>query len=195
LNVLVIPEDFRKDQYILKPIVAAMLEAIGRPRARIQICMDPLLGGVEQATNWERIREILESYSGMVDLFLLCIDRDGDAGRRAALDNIERKAARILASKKRLFAEHAWQELEVWILAGHPLPAHWRWSEIRQEIHPKEKYFLEFAKSKDATEEPGEGRKSLAEEVARNYPRIRQLCSEDVAMLEGRIQTWIATNS
>lgn len=29
MNVLVIPEDFRKDQYVLKPIVAAMLGSIG----------------------------------------------------------------------------------------------------------------------------------------------------------------------
>jgi hypothetical protein len=168
-----------------------MLDEIGKPQARIAICMDPLLGGVEQAMNWERIREILESYSGMVDLFMLCIDRDGDAGRREALDQIERRATEILPSNRKLFAEHAWQELEVWILAGHPLPGDWRWSDIRQEIHPKERYFLPFAESQNTVDEPGEGRRSLAEEAARRYPRILQLCSEDVAALHNRVKTWI----
>ncbi len=30
MNVLVIPEDFRKDQYMLKPIITAMMEALER---------------------------------------------------------------------------------------------------------------------------------------------------------------------
>ena len=81
MNVLVIPEDFRKDQYILKPILQALLRASGRPNAKLQICQDPLLAGVDQALRWERIAEVLEMYP-MVDLFLLIVDRDGVSTRR-----------------------------------------------------------------------------------------------------------------
>jgi hypothetical protein len=76
-----------------------------------------LLGGVAEALKWDRIAEILDRYKdkGMTDLFLLCIDRDGDSNRYAKLDNIEREAASVLPSRCGFFAEHAWQEVEVWL--------------------------------------------------------------------------------
>ncbi len=52
MNVLVIPEDFRKDQYVLKPIIQKMMQAIGLS-ARVEVCRDPLLGGVGEALKWE----------------------------------------------------------------------------------------------------------------------------------------------
>lgn len=61
MNVLVIPEDFRKDQYILQPIVQAMFAEIGRPRARVVVCKDPLLQGVSEAMKKERLSEISTS--------------------------------------------------------------------------------------------------------------------------------------
>jgi len=59
MNVLVIPEDFRKDQYMLKPIVMAMMKEVGKPKARVRVCQDPLLGGISEALKWERIEEIM----------------------------------------------------------------------------------------------------------------------------------------
>ena len=96
MNVLVIPEDFSKDQYILKPIIQAMMEELGRASAIVKVCQDPRLRGVTQALQWERIAELLERYRGMVDLFVLCVDRDGQAGRREALDALEVRARRSL---------------------------------------------------------------------------------------------------
>jgi hypothetical protein len=51
----------------------------------VRICTDPLLGGVVQALRWERIEEILDRYRGMVDLFLLRVDRDGEQAREHTL--------------------------------------------------------------------------------------------------------------
>jgi hypothetical protein len=185
LNVLVIPEDFRKDQYILKPIVAAMLRNVPRgASAKVVVCQDPLLGGVDQATNWERLAEVIDMYP-MVDLFLLLVDRDGDANRRISLDGLERRASTYLGDGRRFLAEHAWQELEVWALAGHELP--WEWREVRSEPHPKEVYFLPYAASRGLLDEPGEGRKTLAVEAASRYRRVRSRCSEDLALLEQRL--------
>jgi hypothetical protein len=76
VNILVIPEDFRKDQYILKPIIVAMMEALGKPSARVEICRDPLLGGIDQTLKWDRIRDILEQYAWKVKTW-----RAGWAGR------------------------------------------------------------------------------------------------------------------
>jgi hypothetical protein len=191
MNVLVIPEDFRKDQYILKPIVEAMLQAIGR-RAKVIVCQDPLLGGVDQATKWERIREILDRYRYSVNIFLLIVDRDGQPGRRDALNALERKAKEYLAADRFFLAENAWQEVEVWILAGHDLPRDWAWKDIRQETDPKEVYFKSFAQARKRLDEPGQGRKTLAQEAAKNYNRVRSRCVEDVASLEDRLKVLLS---
>ncbi len=53
MNILVIPEDFRKDQYMLKPIIIAMMEALGKPKTKVRVCQDPLLRGVSE---WQVIR-------------------------------------------------------------------------------------------------------------------------------------------
>lgn len=187
MNVLVIPEDFRKDQYMLKPIVAATLNWVG-VAARVEVCQDPLLGGVTEALKWERIKDIIEQYSWKVQLFLLCVDRDSDPHRRSALDSLEQKAAQVLPASKRLLAENAWQEIEVWVLAGHDLPKQWEWTAIRAERDAKETYYLPFARSRGILDTPGEGRRKLAEEAARRYSRVRQLCPEDIGALEARIR-------
>ena len=185
MKVLVIPEDFRKDQYILKPIVSAMLGNVPRgSTANVIVCQDPLLGGIAQATNLERLVEVFTMYP-MIDLFLLLVDRDGDVNRRRALDDLERRAANHLRDGQRFLAEHAWQELEVWALAGHDLP--WQWREVREERNPKEVYFLPYAKSRGLLDEPGQGRKTLAIEAASKYRRVRRRCTEDLEALEHRL--------
>lgn len=195
MNVLVIPEDFRKDQYILKPILEAMFATLGKPRAKIQICQDPLLAGVSEALKQERLREVFERYVGMTDLFLLLIDRDGIAGRRAALDERERWASGEPLMGAGFFAENAWQELEVWLLAGHDLPKEWAWAEIRAHDNPKEAYFAPFAASRGVELAPGSGRKPLGREAAAHYDRIRQLCPEDVQALQHRLADWLRAKS
>ncbi len=195
MRVLVIPEDFRKDQYILEPIVSTMLSEVGKPRAIVRVCRDPLLGSVSQALNWRRIEEVLARYRGMVDVFLLCVDRDGDASRRGRLDYLEQQAQQILFAPRIFLAENAWQEIEVWVLAGHDLPSEWAWLQIRSERNPKAIYFEPFTRTRGLTEAVAGGRKTLATEAAARYGRIRQLCPEDIGALEGRIREWIETHS
>jgi len=191
MNVLIIPEDFRKDQFVLKPIAQAILKKLGKAKANVRVCKDPLLGGVSEALKWERIQEVLERHEGMVELFLLCVDRDGVEGRRAALDEIEKKAMDYLGGEVCLIAENAWQEIEVWVLAGHDLPKEWAWKDIRQDLSPKENFFTPFAEQRGVQDEPYEGRETLALEAAKKYSRIRKLCPEDVLNLESRIKEWI----
>jgi hypothetical protein len=78
LNVLVIPEDFRKDQFVLAPLVRRIFAEIGKPNARVEVCIDPLLGGISQALEWARIQEVVRMYP-MVQIFLLLVDRDGNS--------------------------------------------------------------------------------------------------------------------
>jgi hypothetical protein len=57
VKVLVILEDHRNDQYILKPIIKAMLTSLGRPQATVNFGPVPPLQGISQALKWENIRE------------------------------------------------------------------------------------------------------------------------------------------
>ncbi|HYO56027.1 hypothetical protein [Archangium sp.] len=192
MNVLIIPEDFRKDQYVLKPLVEAMMAAAGRPRANVRVCQEPLMGDVNQALKWERIQQVLERYRGMVDLYLLLVDRDGEPHRRERIDKIEIKAAEVLPASRALFGENAWQEIEVWVLAGHDIPNEWAWAEVRAHPHPKEAYFEPFSRSSGLSNTLGGGRQSLARVAAARYERVRQLCPEDVGALEKRIRNYLA---
>lgn len=187
-NVLVIPEDFRKDQYVLKPIIQRMVEAAGLPKARVRVCQD-LLGGIAEATRWQRLERIVDRYRGMTALFLLIVDRDGRPGRRKSLDRLEEQAAALLGEATTFLAENAWQEVEVWVLAGlRDLPAAWSWQEVRREVNPKERYFSVHAATRGLSRSAYEGRELLAKEAAANYSRIRRLCPEDVGNLEVRIR-------
>lgn len=193
MNILVIPEDFRKDQFVLEPIIGAMATNLARPgrhTLKVKVCWDPILQGVSEALKWERIQDIFKRYP-MVDLFLLCIDRDGQPGRRDSLDRLEKLAEEFLSQDRVLIGENAHQELEVWVLAGCDLPHAWSWPEIRSEVDLKEIYFDPYTQQRGLMDSPGGGRKLLAQEAARHYRRVRQLCPEDIGNLESRIQAWI----
>jgi hypothetical protein len=189
VNVLVIPEDFRKDQYVLKPIIEKMMASLG-VRARVVVCPEPLLQGVGEALKWERLAKIIEMYRGMTRLFLLLVDRDCDDNRAARLRGIEQRAEEELAGSDRVFlAAHAWQEAEVWVLAGmQDLPGDWSWKQVRAECHPKERYYDDYVRRRRVFDSPYQGRSLLAREAAANYQRIRKLCPEDIADLEARIR-------
>lgn len=191
MNVLVIPEDFRKDQYILKPLIQKMFAEIGKPNANVRVCLDPLMGGISEATKWERIKEVLELYP-MVNVFLLIVDRDGIETRRRSLDGLETTAAAHLNSPRKFLAENAWQEIEVWAIAGQPIPKGWNWVDVRGHRDPKEAYFDPLAAARNLQNEPGQGRTTLGKEAAKNYARVRTLCPEDVQQLENRLKQALA---
>lgn len=187
MNVLIIPEDFRKDQFILKPLFLGVFRAIGKPHAHIEICKKPLLGGIGEALKAERIAAVVKNHEGMTDIFILCVDRDGDTNRRQRLNVLEEE----FGAGRTFFAENAWEELETWLLAGMDLPNDWRWQDVRAEVSVKEKYFNPLAKQRGVLSTPGEGRDVLGKEAARNIPVIRQKCPEDFDALAQRLENFI----
>lgn len=197
MNILVIPEDFRKDQYILKPLFSRLLRRLGAPNPQVVICRDPLLGGVEEALKIERLAEIINDQRGMTDIFILCVDRDGAVERRQRLERIEAEFEGTCV----FFAENAWEEVETWALAGLPLPREWRWAEVRAEVQVKERYFEPLAVRRglvNPTEysrrglNSGESRRiwqALGDEAARRVSAIRQKCPEDFDAIARRLET------
>ena len=120
MRVLVIPEDFRNDQYLLKPLFERLFRAIGKARARVRVCQDPLLGGIDQALNSERVREVVEQHRGMADIFILCVDRDGtrDGARdwtrsRPSLETAAPFSPRMLGRRSKLGRWRAWTFLRL----------------------------------------------------------------------------------
>ena len=184
MNILIIPEDFRNDQYLLKPLFTRLFARIGRRRARVEVCRDPLLGGVGEALKSKRIQEIVDQHRGMMDIFILCVDRDGNQGRRARLNRIEAE----FGNEHTFLAENAWEEIETWVLAGLNLPKAWRWADVRAEVHVKERYFDVLARERGVADGPGGGRKTLGEEAARNIPAVRRKCPEDFGALARRLE-------
>ena len=183
MKVLVIPEDFRHDQYILKPIFKRLFSDLGKSSSSVEVCRDPLLGGVREALKLDRLKEIIERYP-MVDIFILCIDRDGEVGRRQRLDLLESE----FGNHPPFFAENAWEELETWVLAGLDLPNNWRWADVRSELHVKEQYFERLAAQRGLSDSPGGGRKVLGEQASRRIDAIRQKCQEDFDSLAQRLE-------
>lgn len=183
MKVLVIPEDFRKDQYFLKPLFSQLLGSIAGRSARVRVCQT-LLGGVGEALKSERIEAIIQQYQGTADIFILCVDRDGNGGRRQRLNQLEAE----FGNGQVFLAENAWEELETWLLAGLDLPSDWRWQDVRAEVHVKEKYFEPLADERGVSDSPGGGRKILGEEAARRIDTIRQKCPEDFDSLANRIK-------
>ncbi|HEY0183232.1 MAG TPA: hypothetical protein VGC09_10540 [Rhodopila sp.] len=174
MKVLIIPEDFRKDQYILKPLFDRLFSVLMWPNTKVVVCMNPLLQGVTEALNSTRLTEIFERYP-MVDIFVLCVDRDGNERRRQRLDELERK----FGGARQFLAVNAWEELETWVLAGLDLPKGWVWADIRRETSVKERYFDQLARQRGVADGPGGGRKTLGQEAASSLDAIRQKCRED----------------
>ncbi len=195
MNVIVIPEDKPNDELILKPLIEAMLRDLGKASARVEVCKpDPT--GWEGVKEWDHLVQILQDFP-IAHLFILCVDRDGHEERRQILDDLEERAKKILQYPRRCFlAEHAWQEVEVWALAGidWKLRPQWSWEAIRSERDAKEPYFKPIVRDRGLINEPHGGRRILGAQAARNYARVRQNCPE-VLVLEDRIRDWIAATA
>jgi hypothetical protein len=191
MNVRIIPEDEPKDKFILKPLIEAMLKKLGKGNACVKVHR-PQPSGWPGVCQWGQVRQILDDFPD-VGLFILCVDRDGHVQRRGILNRLEERSNRILEARRRLFvAEHAWQEIEVWALAGTnwKLKPTWLWDAIRAERDSKERFFEPFVRDRGLLDSPGSGRQRIGEEAGRNYAKVRQNCDE-IRDLETRIGTWL----
>ena len=186
MKVLIIPEDFRNDQYVLKPLFSRLLGTMVSRRVRVRVCQE-LLGGVGEALKVERLEEIIQQYEGTADVFILCIDRDGRPGRRQRLNDLETE----FGDSQTFLAENAWEEIETWVLAGLDLPTDWSWRDVRAEVQVKETYFEPLADQRGLSESPGGGRQALGEEASRRISAIRKKCPEDFDALAKRLEVTV----
>ena len=190
MRVRIIPEDYPNDRFILKPIVTAMFAHLEKPSVQIDV-HSPRVSGWDAVKSIDQIREIIAKFP-TVHLFLRCVDRDGHRERRRILDDLESRVRKVLPPPRLFLAEHAWQEIEVWALAGieWKLKPRWTWEAIRTAPDPKERFFEPVAKDRGLLNSPGRGREQLGAEAAGNYAKVRQNCRE-LRELETRIGQWL----
>ena len=184
MKVLVIPEDPTLDQYVLKPVVEHIFRDLKRS-ARVFVLQDPHLRGFSEALARKTIGRILDERP-MIDLFLLIVDRDCVDGRQTQLDA---RVAQATDSGKSMLGCLAIEEVEVWALALHrsELP---RWSDVRADCHPKEKYFDPLVREKKWQEGPGKGRASAMTALSGNWRSLKSLCPE-LQQLQDAIAAWL----
>lgn len=172
MKVLVVVEDPTHDQYIVKPIIEALLDSAGK-RARVEVLKDPHLGGVEDV--FTHLDEIVED-NPMIDLFIFALDRDCVHGREGRLRT-------RLAAHSKAMGCLAREEVEVWMLALWPKAQLEQfagpWSEIRAECHPKERYAEPFLRALGySSADLGYGRKRAMTALSGNIRRLLSRCKE-----------------
>ncbi|MET0406576.1 MAG: hypothetical protein ABW123_29430 [Cystobacter sp.] len=119
----------------------------------------------------------------MVDLFLILVDRDGDAKR-------PERAAALETTQPRLLVCLAIEEIEVWMLAAHRDTLSDTWSEIRRDHHPKERYAHPFLAQRAPKFALGDGRKWAMEQLAGKWKGVLSAC-EELEGLKQRVHEWM----
>lgn len=187
MRVLIVAEDPTLDRYILQPIVERIFDDLGRS-VRVDVLTDPHLSGADQALDAEQLREIVQDYP-MIHLFLLCVDRDCD--RR---NHVAKVRAREAEHPERLVGVLAREEVEVWALALHRERIGARWSEVRDECDPKERFWDPFVRREGWVGEVGRGRKRAMRGLGSAWSGLLATCPE-IAELRERLRTRLEDRS
>jgi hypothetical protein len=177
-KVLVIPEDPTYNGYLLKPLVERLLDEAGKPKAQVLILRDPKTGGFEHACDLIASGELRGRY-GYYDLWVFLPDGD----QLKDLANLE---ACVQNQKAPLIACYVIPEVEVTVIAGHPVANTADWAELRSHPNFKEQIFKPFLDAHGNPRAPGQGREKLMLEALKNYNRMKQLVPE-LADVEARI--------
>lgn len=180
-RVALVCEDHTLDQFILRPVVEALLRSVGKPRAIVTAVTDPQLRGIGDLKR--ELCGIVARYSLISDLVIIAVDRDcasdREASMRALLDGCD-------GAKKALLVV-ARQELEVWALWGKRDELSTRWADILEECHPKENFFDQILESGDERQ-PGRGRSRLiARSLENGWSSLAAGCPE-LAQLEEEVR-------
>lgn len=191
IRISVVCEDHTLDQYVVRPVISALMAEIGKPRCIIRVVTDPKLNGIDGLR--QQFTGILRRYAAVSDVVIFAIDADGKDGldgrgnRKAAFDELlegqtdARRGAVVVAV----------QELEVWALWGSRTQIRDSWQKVRAELHPKERYFAPLLTDADKRH-PGKGRARLTElSLANGWASLRAGCPE-LGALEAEIRERLA---
>lgn len=191
-NVLVVPEDPTYNGYLLRPICKRVLREAGRPNANVVVLPQPRVQGYAHAK--KLLEELIPRNYSHFDLILFIADADGQVEvRKDEFKRLE-ELAEARPRPVKLICCAAEQELETWLLSGHPEKVKsqgWRWQEIQAEVSVKERFFRPFLEQYGDPATPSQGRERLMQEALANYDGIKQRCPE-LQQLEDRVRAHLA---
>ena len=190
-RILVVTEDFRRDQFIARPVVERMA-AECRPRALVEVCRRPKLGGVRRGFDEAYLRRAVLPLYPMFDVIVLLLDRDGVSGRQRSLVDL---AERLTTPSQRVLGAAAIEELEIFVLAGHPHARNWDWQAMRRDADVKNTHFRRLVAETGCSTLPFEGRASLMAEALRHWSRIKALCPKDIGSLLAQLRRAASTGA
>ena len=178
-KVLVIPEDPTHNGYILKPVVEALMAAVGKPAAKVQVLTSPRMNGYDHARAAIR-HELLGSYQHW-DLWLFM--PDADRAGAPAMAALERE---LHAQRMPLFCCPAEPEVEIYACAAFRAEIAQGWQAARANPRMKEEVFAPLLSRYGDPRRAGGGRDRMTAESLRNLPLLMQLCPE-LARLRERL--------
>lgn len=185
-RALVVPEDPTNDRYILKPLVEAMLAAVGKPNANVDVLSSPRVTGYNAAKRYLKDRGLALYADRNVILFL----PDSDLiDRQQELDDRERVAGDVGA---RLLCCAAVPEVEAWLLAGHLEELNIRWNDVRAHSKLKEVVFEPFLAKQGDPRRAGGGRDVLMKETLDSLSGLLARCDE-LRLLRDRLRLLITS--
>jgi hypothetical protein len=183
-NVAVVCEDHTNDQYILRPLISAVLNHLGKPDGRVRIVSSPRIRGFDNLL--AHVCDVVKRYSPLVDIVLVCFDLDGHDGAHGHPD----KRARVLNALRRCPSPStvvvgAHQEVEVWALWGSRQQLSKPWRTVRKEVHVKENYFDPLLTPADRLRADGGRTRLMAATLAAGIGSLVQAHPELGELVEG----------
>lgn len=188
MDVMIIPEDPRLDQYVLKPIVERIFADIAIP-ANVHVLQDPRMRGVSEALDPEMIREEVIALYPMVDLFLVIVDRDcdRDANEARAQTLQDRIDAELLVCLAR-------EEVEAWMLCLQRTKLHQHlgvsFRDVRESCDPKDHFAEPLLEELGWTTKVGKGRKYAMRNLDNPWSSLFEICDE-LADFRRRIENYL----
>jgi hypothetical protein len=167
-------EDHTLDQYIVRPVISALLADLGRPSADVRVITNPRIQGISNLK--AKACSILERYSLISALVIFIVDCDCEDGQNGRLDRyaLFRNLLDNCSNHDTAALVVARQEVEVWALWGSRSNLGVSWQTVVRERHPKERFFEPLTTPAD-NRVPGRGRQRL---IALSLDQgLRSLCS------------------
>jgi len=178
-KVAVATEDHTLDQYIVGPVVRAVMAAIGKPKAVVHVITNPRIRGFDDLR--AQACEIVAKYAPIMNVLVFAIDldcQDGQEGRPDRLVRLGNALQHCALDKAAVLTVGAVNEVEIWALWGSRGELPDGWETVRAECHPKEIYFEPLMTREDLLK-PDRGRKRLIESsLAGGLASLVQGCGE-----------------
>jgi hypothetical protein len=170
-KVLVIPEDPTFNGYILRPVIDAVLQEAGKPRAKVTVLTNPRLGGYDHAK--KAILDDLPDRYRFWDLWIFVPDAD-----RASPEAMAKLEEELRQKSINLLCCPAQPEVEIYCCVAYREQLSLSWELAREHHKFKEEVFQPLLDKNGDYRRPSGGRDLMIDESLKNMAAFFQFCPE-----------------